>query len=69
MYFYVIGDVDDRYDDNSFKNDNEDKNDEDDNDQYWKHVSMNRQDFGVLFFWKSYEICGIPSVTSHIEVL
>ena len=34
MYFYVIGDVDDRYDDNSFKNDNEDKNDEDDNDQY-----------------------------------
>ena len=34
MYFYGIGDVDDRYDDKSFKNDNEDKNDEDDNDQY-----------------------------------
>ena len=34
MYFYGIGDVGDRYDDNSFKNDNEDKNDEDDNDQY-----------------------------------
>ena len=28
------GDVNDKYDGNSFKNDNEDKNDEDDNDQY-----------------------------------
>ena len=34
MYYYGNGDIDDSYDDNSFKNDNEDKNDDDDNDQY-----------------------------------
>ena len=45
----IDDDLDDRCDGNNFKNDNNDKNDDDDNDQYWKHASMNRQDFNVLF--------------------